>query len=323
MRVAIDTQPLRPPLTGIGHFVHRLTNAMLPLLASNEELLSFNGWGIESLDQEFLARAETRNSSLDSEQSMWTLRHVASKGRVVLRQMPPSSAKAFARCGQRVSIAQRRISISFTPRTLSRRERFTSRYCRSSTICRTCGSRNAPEGPRRVGGNTAQAACRSAVRADDFRILEKRNRCPPRHAGRSNLRHLPGARRGLSAGAGQRTDACLAKHNLAPRNISCLWERVNRARTSRLRGGLYGAAGCDSGAAPAHLGWSIRAGATLAFACCGAGERIGSDFDWSAMFRTAIWQRCIGTRLCSSCLRCMKDLACPWSKRWPAARASP
>ncbi len=89
MRVAIDTQPLRPPLTGIGHFVHRLTNAMLPLLASNEELLSFNGWGIESLDQEFLARAETRNSSLDSEQSMWTLRHVASKGRVVLRQMPP------------------------------------------------------------------------------------------------------------------------------------------------------------------------------------------------------------------------------------------
>jgi alpha-1,3-rhamnosyl/mannosyltransferase len=89
MRVAIDTQPLRPPLTGIGHFVHRLTSAMLPLLAANEELLSFNGWRIEPLDLEFLARAEMRNSSLDSEQSMWTLRHVASKGYVFLRQMPP------------------------------------------------------------------------------------------------------------------------------------------------------------------------------------------------------------------------------------------
>ncbi len=89
MRVAIDTQSLRPPLTGIGHFVHRLTNAMLPLLASNEELLSFNGWGLEPLDQQFLARTEMRNSGLDLEQSMWTLRYFASKGYVVLQQMPP------------------------------------------------------------------------------------------------------------------------------------------------------------------------------------------------------------------------------------------
>ena len=95
MRVAIDTQSLRPPLTGIGYFVHRLTNAMLPLLASNEELLSFNGWAIEPLDREFLARAEMRNSGLDSEQSMWTLRHVASKGYVVLRQMPPVLRKGL------------------------------------------------------------------------------------------------------------------------------------------------------------------------------------------------------------------------------------
>ena len=95
MRVAIDTQSLRPPFTGIGHFVHRLTNAMLPLLASNEELLSFNGWEIEPLDREFLARAEMRNCSLASEQSMWTLRHIASKGYVVLRQMPPVIRKGL------------------------------------------------------------------------------------------------------------------------------------------------------------------------------------------------------------------------------------
>ena len=52
MRVAIDTQSLWPPLTGIGHFVLRLTNAMLPLLASNEELLSFSDWGIRAAGSE-------------------------------------------------------------------------------------------------------------------------------------------------------------------------------------------------------------------------------------------------------------------------------
>ena len=31
MRVAIDTRSLRPPLAGIGHFTHRLAEAMLPL----------------------------------------------------------------------------------------------------------------------------------------------------------------------------------------------------------------------------------------------------------------------------------------------------
>ena len=57
MRVAIDTRSLRPPFTGVGHFVHRLTSAMLPLLAADEQLLSFTGWRVEPLDREFLARA--------------------------------------------------------------------------------------------------------------------------------------------------------------------------------------------------------------------------------------------------------------------------
>ena len=43
MRVAIDTRSLLWPFTGVGHFVHRLTSAMLPLLAADEQLLSFNG----------------------------------------------------------------------------------------------------------------------------------------------------------------------------------------------------------------------------------------------------------------------------------------
>ena len=62
MRVAIDTRSLRPPLAGIGHFTHRLTEAMLPLLADDETLLAFNGWKLEPLDGRFLGRVSTANS---------------------------------------------------------------------------------------------------------------------------------------------------------------------------------------------------------------------------------------------------------------------
>jgi len=65
MRVAIDTRSLLWPFTGVGRFVHRLTSAMLPLLAADEQLLSFTGWRVEPLDREFLARAEMRNSGSD------------------------------------------------------------------------------------------------------------------------------------------------------------------------------------------------------------------------------------------------------------------
>jgi glycosyltransferase involved in cell wall biosynthesis len=83
MRVAIDTRSLRPPLTGIGHFVHRLMNALLPLLAPDEKLLSFNGWRIEPLDVNFLARIEGLN--LD-EGTARTLPSAASRTLTFLRQ---------------------------------------------------------------------------------------------------------------------------------------------------------------------------------------------------------------------------------------------
>jgi glycosyltransferase involved in cell wall biosynthesis len=62
MRVAIDTRSLRPPLAGIGHFTHRLTEAMLPLLSRDETLLAFNGWALELLDRQFLNRIAAANS---------------------------------------------------------------------------------------------------------------------------------------------------------------------------------------------------------------------------------------------------------------------
>jgi glycosyltransferase involved in cell wall biosynthesis len=77
MRVAIHTRSLRPPLTGIGHFVYRLIDAMLPMLSPDERLLSFNGWWLEQLDRDFLARVQTR-----------TFRGAAAdKAIVVLRQI--------------------------------------------------------------------------------------------------------------------------------------------------------------------------------------------------------------------------------------------
>jgi glycosyltransferase involved in cell wall biosynthesis len=86
MRVAIDTRSLLWPLTGVGHFVYRLTSAMLPLLAADERLLSFNGWRVEPLDREFLARAEMRNSGSDPQGLMQSFRHVANSGYAVLRE---------------------------------------------------------------------------------------------------------------------------------------------------------------------------------------------------------------------------------------------
>jgi glycosyltransferase involved in cell wall biosynthesis len=66
MRVAIDTRSLRPPMAGIGHFTHRLTEAMLPLLAGEETLLAFNGLSLETLDRAFLDRVAAANSGTGS-----------------------------------------------------------------------------------------------------------------------------------------------------------------------------------------------------------------------------------------------------------------
>jgi len=86
MRVAIDTRSLLWSFTGVGHFVHRLTSAMLPLLAADERLLSFNGWRIEPLDREFLARVAMRNSDPGAQGAISSFRHVANNGYAALRE---------------------------------------------------------------------------------------------------------------------------------------------------------------------------------------------------------------------------------------------
>ncbi len=106
MRVAIETRSLRPPLTGIGHFVLRLTNAMLPQLAANEELLSFDGWRIEPLDREFLARAEMLNSSPDPKGAKPSLRYVANYGYAFLREKYVVRRAVRALQGSRLRSAQ-------------------------------------------------------------------------------------------------------------------------------------------------------------------------------------------------------------------------
>jgi glycosyltransferase involved in cell wall biosynthesis len=89
MRIAIDTRSLRPPLTGIGHYVHRLINAMLPLLSTGEELLSFNGLIIEPLDHRLLDRAEARNSDEASGRAAQPFLHPRGKAYVFVRQLYP------------------------------------------------------------------------------------------------------------------------------------------------------------------------------------------------------------------------------------------
>jgi glycosyltransferase involved in cell wall biosynthesis len=86
MRVAIDTRALRPPLAGIGHFAHRLMDAMLPLRSCDEELLSFNGWRIQPLDRNFLTRIDVLNSKDGSKYSLESVQRAAKNTYVFLRR---------------------------------------------------------------------------------------------------------------------------------------------------------------------------------------------------------------------------------------------
>jgi glycosyltransferase involved in cell wall biosynthesis len=79
MRVAIDTRSLRPPLAGIGHFTYRLTEAMLPLLSSDETLFAFDGWRLELLDRRFLDRIAAANSGNGSMGSQHAARQAGRK----------------------------------------------------------------------------------------------------------------------------------------------------------------------------------------------------------------------------------------------------
>lgn len=90
MRVAIDTRSLRPPLTGIGHFVHRLSNAMLPLLSPDEELLAFSGWTIKPLDHAFLVRIEESNFAAIPGDSKLSARRATDSAHRFLRQLEPA-----------------------------------------------------------------------------------------------------------------------------------------------------------------------------------------------------------------------------------------
>jgi alpha-1,3-rhamnosyl/mannosyltransferase len=89
MRVAIDTRSLRPPLAGIGHFTHRLAEAMLPLLSGGETLLAFNGWALELLDRQFLNRVAAANSGYGSMSTQRAARPAGRKLYEALRPIAP------------------------------------------------------------------------------------------------------------------------------------------------------------------------------------------------------------------------------------------
>jgi glycosyltransferase involved in cell wall biosynthesis len=89
MRIAVDTRSLRPPLTGIGHYVLRLTNAMLPLLSADEELFSFNGLTIDRLDHRLVGEVETQNSNQRAGDAAPPFSQPRDKAYLLLREMYP------------------------------------------------------------------------------------------------------------------------------------------------------------------------------------------------------------------------------------------
>jgi glycosyltransferase involved in cell wall biosynthesis len=89
MRVAIDTRSLRPPLAGIGHFTHRLTEAMLPLLSEDETLLAFNGWALRPLDRQYLNGIATLNSGYGAPASRGAASEAIRTFNGVLRRIAP------------------------------------------------------------------------------------------------------------------------------------------------------------------------------------------------------------------------------------------
>jgi glycosyltransferase involved in cell wall biosynthesis len=90
MRVAIDTRSLRPPLAGVGHFTHRLTKAMLPLLSGDEKLLAFNGWALEPLDRQFLSQVTAANSGDGAAGLQRAVRQAVRKFYITLRPIAPA-----------------------------------------------------------------------------------------------------------------------------------------------------------------------------------------------------------------------------------------
>jgi alpha-1,3-rhamnosyl/mannosyltransferase len=83
MRVAIDGWCLRPPLTGIGHYVHRLIGAMLPLIGPEEHLLVYNQ-RLFTVDRAYYERIE--NANLEQAYLSGTRTPSWNKTRSVLRQ---------------------------------------------------------------------------------------------------------------------------------------------------------------------------------------------------------------------------------------------
>ena len=125
MRVAVDTRSLQPPLAGIGHFTHRLTEAMLPLLSSDEMLLAFNGWTLEPLDVQYLRRVTAANSGISSSSLQRAARHAATKLYISLRPVAPVRKVLRAAQGRRFRRNEDRFdvfhAINFVPLAKSRR----------------------------------------------------------------------------------------------------------------------------------------------------------------------------------------------------------
>jgi glycosyltransferase involved in cell wall biosynthesis len=100
MRVAIDTHPLIPPLTGIGHFSHRLVSAMLPHLRPKEVLIAFNDWGTQTIDRDVLERLSLPRPSLQLSRFLGGKAYVALRETYLARMVVREITSAYRRIVQ-------------------------------------------------------------------------------------------------------------------------------------------------------------------------------------------------------------------------------
>ena len=267
MRVAIDTQSLRPPLTGIGHFVHRLTNAMLPLLASNEELLSFNGWGLEPLDRNFLLAPKCAIPVWIRNSRCGLYGTSPARGMSFCGRCLPSSAKAFARCGRAFpSSAEKNFDLFHAANFVTAGNVSQAGIADHLRSVALAVSANAPEGARGVAGDSSSSClltCRSCRRFPNSR----KARSLPFSACRQIEFTSPTRRQARSFGrSGKRR---WLPGSIRRGTISIFPVRRHAGTAQKFQDGgrsLHGIAGLDPSAVSAAVGRSIRLGRYLAFA---------------------------------------------------------
>ena len=322
MRVAIDTRALRPPLAGIGHFTYRLTEAMLPLLSSDETLLAFNGWALELLDRRFLDRIAAANSGTGS---LGSQRATGRAGRKLYNALRPVAA---VRKGVRAVQAhrfrrnERRFDVfhamNYVPAGATSRPVLPFIHDLSHIRHPNLHPRDRVEWLQDQLALVAEAPLVQTnsqfSKGEITALLGIPARADPRHLRSAGCR-LPARARMVTTHGSQKT-------GLRRAALFSLSARASRARTSRRSPRLMLACRRICGRGFRSYGAGRPDGATFRCRLPRQGPRTPDKYESLATFPIVNWRRSIVTARYLSWRRFTKASVCRWSRRWPAVRAS-